>query len=106
MSLRSKDKCYFKRIANLTDVNCRALTLALPKALSLRVQSLANGMAEGLITLPDTVFILNVNDVSFCADPGYVPGQPQVEFDGTHGSYTRVQTSADRDASCMADCAR
>ena len=49
-------------------------------------------MAEGLITLPDTVFILNVNDVSFCADPGYVPGQPQVEFDGKHGDYTLLPT--------------
>ena len=45
-------------------------------------QTLAKGLAEGEITLPDTVFILNVNDVSFCADPGWVPGQLQVQFDG------------------------
>jgi len=68
------------------------LTPALPKALPLHVQSLANGLAEGLITLPDTVFILNVNDVSFCADPGFVPGQPQVEFDGVHGKDTLLPT--------------
>ena len=68
------------------------MTLALARDLRSHVQSLAKGMAEGDITLPDTVFILNVNDVSFCADPGYIPGQPQVEFDGKRSNCKFIHT--------------
>ena len=32
-------------------------------------------MDSGELTLPDTVFIFNVNDVSFCAPLHFVPGE-------------------------------
>ena len=65
-------------------------------------QTLAKGLAQGEITLPDTVFILNVNDVSFCADPGWEPGKPQVQFDGacTALHYLLQISSVLRDGSC------
>ena len=32
-------------------------------------------MDGGEFSLPDTVFIVNIADVSFCTDPGFVPGK-------------------------------
>ena len=37
-------------------------------------QALCGALDAGDFSLPDTVFILNVNDFSFCADPGFIPG--------------------------------